>query len=226
VTEPRRISGRPTLGILPEAVILPGGERYFLDATLTDTNIRGTDVNQEGQFKGQKPRPPRHLEQAAALQAHAHWRTNRRRPRSPNRRRGRSGFSHSTLAGQTPLRDFAGGHRAHPGTEPPPWAVPLRAAAVGRTFTVTESTESSDIYTPDVYISCPQSENDCGRINIEIPDEIYSDLKKARSAGSPQHQRSNCPIHSLCAGEKPGEAATQDQVSADRIRPTRKSPSR
>ena len=52
VSEPRRISGRPTLGILPEAVILPSGERYFLDATLTDTNIRGTDVNQEGQFKG------------------------------------------------------------------------------------------------------------------------------------------------------------------------------
>lgn len=53
VSEPRRISGRPTIGILPEAVILPTGERYFLDATLTDTNIRGTDVNQEGQFKGQ-----------------------------------------------------------------------------------------------------------------------------------------------------------------------------
>jgi hypothetical protein len=53
VNEPRRISGRPTIGILPEAVILPNGERYFLDATLTDTNIRGTDVNQEGQFKGQ-----------------------------------------------------------------------------------------------------------------------------------------------------------------------------
>jgi hypothetical protein len=52
VSEPRRISGRPTLGILPEAVVLPSGERYFLDATLTDTNIRGTDVNQEGQFKG------------------------------------------------------------------------------------------------------------------------------------------------------------------------------
>ncbi len=52
VSEPRRISGRPTLGILPEAVILASGERYFLDATLVDTNIRGTDVNQEGQFKG------------------------------------------------------------------------------------------------------------------------------------------------------------------------------
>src|ERR1039457_1197770 len=52
VSEPRRISGRPTLGILPEAVILPTGERYFLDATLVDTNIHGTDVNQEGQFKG------------------------------------------------------------------------------------------------------------------------------------------------------------------------------
>jgi len=53
ISEPRRISGKPTIGILPEAVILPTGERYYLDATLTDTNIHGTDVNSEGQFKGQ-----------------------------------------------------------------------------------------------------------------------------------------------------------------------------
>ena len=53
VSEPRRISGKPTIVILPEAVILPTGERYYLDATLVDTNIKGTDVNQEGQFKGQ-----------------------------------------------------------------------------------------------------------------------------------------------------------------------------
>ena len=52
VTEPRRISGKPTIGILPEAVIMPTGERYFLDATLTDTNIPGSDVSSEGQFKG------------------------------------------------------------------------------------------------------------------------------------------------------------------------------
>src|ERR1700757_3533751 len=52
VTEPRRISGKPTIGILPEAVILPTGERYYLDATLTDTNVKGTDVSREGQFKG------------------------------------------------------------------------------------------------------------------------------------------------------------------------------
>ena len=53
VSEPRRISGKPTIGILPEAVILPSGERYFLDATLIDTNGgEGTDVNEEGQFKG------------------------------------------------------------------------------------------------------------------------------------------------------------------------------
>jgi hypothetical protein len=52
VVEPRRISGKPTIGILPEAVILPTGERYYLDATLTDTSIPGTDVNNEGQFKG------------------------------------------------------------------------------------------------------------------------------------------------------------------------------
>src|SRR5437763_6508226 len=52
ISEPRRISGKPTSGILPEAVIMPSGERYFLHATLVDTNIQGADVNQEGQFKG------------------------------------------------------------------------------------------------------------------------------------------------------------------------------
>lgn len=53
VTEPRRISGKPTIGILPEALVLPTGERFFLDATLVDTNMGdGTDVNQEGEFKG------------------------------------------------------------------------------------------------------------------------------------------------------------------------------
>src|SRR5580698_4776299 len=53
VTEPRRISGKPTLGILPDAVLLPTGGRLFLDATLVDTNLRGgTDVNNEGEFKG------------------------------------------------------------------------------------------------------------------------------------------------------------------------------
>jgi hypothetical protein len=53
VSEPRRISGKPTIGILPEALILPTGEHFFLDATLVDTNAgRDTDVNQEGEFKG------------------------------------------------------------------------------------------------------------------------------------------------------------------------------
>ncbi|MFZ0586761.1 MAG: hypothetical protein WBE23_13900, partial [Candidatus Sulfotelmatobacter sp.] len=53
VAEPRRIAGKPTIGILPEALILPTGERFSLDATLVDTNAGGgTDVNQEGEFKG------------------------------------------------------------------------------------------------------------------------------------------------------------------------------
>jgi hypothetical protein len=53
VSEPRRIAGKPTIGILPQTVVLPGGERYPLDATLVDTNLHdGSDVNEEGQFKG------------------------------------------------------------------------------------------------------------------------------------------------------------------------------
>ncbi len=52
-SEPRRVAGRPTLGIFPEAIILPSGERLVLNATLVDTSVRnGTDVNDEGQFKG------------------------------------------------------------------------------------------------------------------------------------------------------------------------------
>jgi len=53
VNEPRRIAGKPTIGIFPETVILPNGERYMLNAVMVDTNLRnGSDVNTEGQFKG------------------------------------------------------------------------------------------------------------------------------------------------------------------------------
>jgi|ERR1022692_1833971 hypothetical protein len=53
VKEPRRIAGRPTIAIFPEHLVLPNGDRFMLNATLVDTNARhGTDVNREGQFKG------------------------------------------------------------------------------------------------------------------------------------------------------------------------------
>jgi hypothetical protein len=53
VNEQRRIAGKPTIGIFPETIVLPSGERYMLNAPLIDTNLRnGTDVNTEGQFKG------------------------------------------------------------------------------------------------------------------------------------------------------------------------------
>jgi hypothetical protein len=53
VNDPRRIAGKPTIGLFPEAVILPSGERYVLNANLVDTSLRnGSDVNTEGQFKG------------------------------------------------------------------------------------------------------------------------------------------------------------------------------
>lgn len=53
VSGPRRISGKPTIGLFPETLVLPNGERFMLNAPLVDTNLgRGTDVNTEGQFKG------------------------------------------------------------------------------------------------------------------------------------------------------------------------------
>jgi hypothetical protein len=53
VADPRRLYGRPTIAIFPEAIILPNGERLVLNANLVDTKAgKGTDVNDEGQFKG------------------------------------------------------------------------------------------------------------------------------------------------------------------------------
>jgi hypothetical protein len=52
-SEPRRIAGKPTISIFPEHLVLPNGDRFMLNATLVDTSARhGTDVNNEGQFKG------------------------------------------------------------------------------------------------------------------------------------------------------------------------------
>jgi len=54
INEPRRIAGKPTIAIHPETVVLPNGEKFTLSATLVDTSVRnGTDVNEEGEFKGE-----------------------------------------------------------------------------------------------------------------------------------------------------------------------------
>src|SRR5260370_40211136 len=45
VTEPRRISGKPTIGIRAATLIMPTGERFFQNAALRDTNLPGTEVN-------------------------------------------------------------------------------------------------------------------------------------------------------------------------------------
>jgi hypothetical protein len=52
LSEPRRVQGKPTIALFPEHVIMPDGQRYMVNAVLVDTDIKGTDVNQEGQFKG------------------------------------------------------------------------------------------------------------------------------------------------------------------------------
>src|SRR5256886_15992058 len=52
ITEPRRIAGKPTIGIFPETIVLPNGERYMLNAAGVDTKLpNGTDVTTEGQIK-------------------------------------------------------------------------------------------------------------------------------------------------------------------------------
>jgi hypothetical protein len=52
LNEPRRFKGKATIGIFPEHIVLPDGQRFMLNAVLVDTDVRGTDVNEEGMFKG------------------------------------------------------------------------------------------------------------------------------------------------------------------------------
>ena len=53
VSEPRRIKGKPTIGMHFDSVTLLNGAKFALDAVLVDTSLRdGSDVNEEGQFKG------------------------------------------------------------------------------------------------------------------------------------------------------------------------------
>ena len=51
--EPRRISGKPTITIFPDTLVMPNGDYFTLNATLQNTDLyNGTSVNNEGQFKG------------------------------------------------------------------------------------------------------------------------------------------------------------------------------
>ena len=53
ISEPRRITGKPTIGLHPDTVSLPDGSKRAFPAVLVDTSLRdGSDVNEEGQFKG------------------------------------------------------------------------------------------------------------------------------------------------------------------------------
>jgi hypothetical protein len=51
--EPRRVSGKPTITIFPDTLVMPNGDYFTLNATLQNTDLyNGTSVNNEGQFKG------------------------------------------------------------------------------------------------------------------------------------------------------------------------------
>jgi hypothetical protein len=53
ITEPRRIKGVPTIGINPDLLIMPTGEKYALNAVVVDTaKDTHTRVNDEGAIKG------------------------------------------------------------------------------------------------------------------------------------------------------------------------------
>ncbi len=114
ISEPRRISGKPTIGIMPEALVLPTGERLFLDASLVDTDLgRGTDVNQEGIFKGAgHDRKDTTGNWGSRSRRNVNWRSDWRRPRSADRRGGRSGSHDGSLARKTPFSHPACWHGA------------------------------------------------------------------------------------------------------------------
>jgi hypothetical protein len=111
VSEPRRYTGKPTIGIFPETLVMPNGERFMLNATLVDTSVRrGTDVNSEGQFKG-RGHDGKDLTEIGMG-------TGRRREGRTDRRHDRRHGDSCSLVGQEKFRHASGGNRASDGVEP------------------------------------------------------------------------------------------------------------
>jgi len=52
VEEHRRIKGVPEMDLRPTMVTTPDGQRYAINATITDTTDKSLNVNDEGQIKG------------------------------------------------------------------------------------------------------------------------------------------------------------------------------
>ncbi|HVZ18403.1 MAG TPA: hypothetical protein VG897_14885 [Terriglobales bacterium] len=50
--EHRRIKGTPELDLRPTMITLPDGQKYAINASITDTSDRALNVNDEGQIKG------------------------------------------------------------------------------------------------------------------------------------------------------------------------------
>ena len=120
LNEPRRIKGKPTIGIFPEHIVLPDGQRFMLNAVLVDTDIPGTDVNEEGQFKGSGHDRRDQIEIAGGTGCgHAARRLDRWRARSIDRRRGRRRRDDYSLAGAAAVRSIAFGNGVSVGIEPP-----------------------------------------------------------------------------------------------------------
>lgn len=53
LTEPRRIAGTPTIGLLPDRIVMPNGKQFLITAMVVDTaKSSGTSVDDEGQIHG------------------------------------------------------------------------------------------------------------------------------------------------------------------------------
>jgi hypothetical protein len=52
-SQPRRLTGHPSLRLRPEKIVLPGGASYEINASVVDSgNPRRNKVNEEGQIRG------------------------------------------------------------------------------------------------------------------------------------------------------------------------------
>ncbi len=53
LSEPRRISGTPTIALLPDRITMPNGHEYIITASVVDTaKSSGTSVDDEGRIHG------------------------------------------------------------------------------------------------------------------------------------------------------------------------------
>ena len=111
-SEPRRVSGKPTITIFPDTLVMPNGDYLYAQCHLGEHgSVQRYERQQRRPVQGQRVRQQRSDRDGGGHRwRHARRRANRRRQRRSDWRSGRRNCDRDSLVGQEELGHAACGH--------------------------------------------------------------------------------------------------------------------